>query len=69
MCFFVGEPIREYLAGPPGPPGPPGPSGSASDDTLANRVLDYLQSKCGMFNDTGHTTFTGVGNTLFRWST
>lgn len=34
--------IREYFTGPPGPPGPPG---SISDDDLANRVINYLQSK------------------------
>ncbi len=43
--FSVGEPIREYLTGPPGPPGPPG---SGSEDSLANRVIEYLQSECEM---------------------
>lgn len=42
--FSVGEPIREYLTGPPGPPGPPAPPGSGSEDSLANRIIEYLQS-------------------------
>lgn len=40
--------VRQYLTGPPGPPGPPGVPGNVGDelvDDVANRVLNYIQSK------------------------
>lgn len=47
LFWCTGGDIRQYLAGPPGPPGPPGSPGPAGDglvDSVANRVIAYIQS-------------------------